>query len=96
MKSQPNHPTDATGRRWIENQRRRRMLEGGWRNDLRTRILQMVSNRRAAIWGEGDTAKNVARSIITQLATLYNRPPSALHEDPGASAGGCQRRGTGN
>lgn len=85
MKSTPSHPTDATGRRWIENRRRRRMLEGGWRNDLRDRILGMVSNRRAAIWGEGDTAKNVARSIISQLATLYNRPPSPIHEQEGAA-----------
>ena len=84
MHSHPKAPDMATERRWVIGRQRRRMLEGDWRVDLNERIRRLAGPVKSSIWGDGDTAKNVFRSIVHQLSTLYNSPAQVNQEDPAA------------
>ena len=60
------------------------MLEGDWAPDLERRIGEMAGPVRQDFWGGGDTAKNIARSIVHQLSTLYNSPAQVNNDDAAA------------
>jgi len=85
MHSPPRAPDQATGRRWMESRRRRRLLEGVWKEELQRAIERAIGPNKAAIWGEPDLSKNVLRSIVHQLSTLYNVPATIGHDDQAAA-----------
>ena len=64
-----------------ESKRRRNIIEGTWEHELREFRRKTQSVDRVIAEGPGDLTKNVARSLIYQLATLYDREPSVSHED---------------
>jgi hypothetical protein len=70
--------------RWAESSRRRRLLEGYWADDLRARLADEYGPTRRRRLGVPDTTKNLFRSVVTQLAILYDREPILLHDDPAA------------
>ena len=72
---------DDTVLRWNEQQRRRRMLEGLWDGDLKRHLEREYGPARVRSLGRRDTTKNLARSTISQLATLYDHPPIIHHAD---------------
>lgn len=76
----PIAPDAYTERRWEESRRRVRMLSGMWVEDLKRAAINLAGEMRAASWGDADTTKNVARSIVQQLSILYDRAPLILHD----------------
>ena len=82
--SGPPIPDSATAIRWTEGQRRRRLLEGLWKIDLKDALRKEFEPRRRRLLGMPDTTKNLFRSLISQLAVLYDRPPVVMHEDADA------------
>ena len=91
MHSPPRAPDQATGRRWMESRRRRRLLEGVWKEELQRAIERAIGPNKAAIWGEPDLSKNVLRSIVHQLSTLYNVPATIGHDDQAAADAMAER-----
>jgi len=79
--SGPPAPTTETGIRWKEAARRRRLLEGLWKVDLKEALAREFDPRRRRAQGPPDLSKNLFRSLITQLAVLYDRPPVIEHVD---------------
>ena len=80
----PDNPADA--QRWQEARRRRRMLEGTWRDDLEQRLQDHLGSVRRDAWGPISLALNPFKSIVTELSVLYDRPPTVMHDkvrDPG-------------
>lgn len=74
--SGPSAPDNKTFARWHEGQRRRRLLEGLWKIDLREALRREFEPRRRRLLGMPDTTRNLFRSLITQLAVLYDRAPN--------------------
>ena len=87
--SLPNPPTPTNAgeaSRWEETRRRRRMLEGTWRDDLEQRLQEHLGSVRRDAWGPLSLALNPFRSICTELSVLYDSNPTVLHDqvaDPG-------------
>ena len=87
--SLPNPPTPQNAgeaSRWEETRRRRRMLEGTWRDDLEQRLQEHLGSVRRDAWGPLSLALNPFRSICTELSVLYDQNPTILHDriaDPG-------------
>lgn len=75
----PTAPDSATFARWQEGARRRRLLEGLWKTDLRNALAREYDPTRRRMLGPPDTTKNLFRSLITQLAVLYDRAPVIEH-----------------
>jgi len=75
---------DETVLRWREQQRRRRMLEGLWDADLKRHLEREYGPTRVRSLGRRDTTKNLARSTVSQLATLYDHAPVVMHADADA------------
>lgn len=69
-------------RRWSEGDRRLRMLEGVWRDDLLRRRQDMVGAVRSDAWGDPSLSINVFRGIVQELAVLYDREPEISHDPP--------------
>lgn len=80
----PEAPDDQVGLRWQEARRRRRMLEGLWREDLDEILDQHMAKTRQRRQGPPDMTKNVFKSIVLQLSVLYDRPPRLKHESSDA------------
>ena len=79
---------DGYGDAIEEAKRRRRMMSGLWRTDLERVLSNLINPRQVRSWGHGeklDLAKNLLRSVVCQLAILYDRPPVISHEDPEAA-----------
>jgi hypothetical protein len=57
------------------------MLNGRWREDLEARVRLQVGTKRAAAWKTVDMSSNVLASTSSQLACVYNQPPSVEHPD---------------
>ena len=77
---------DVTERsRMYESARRRRMLDGVWEQDLIDAMALYVGAEQMAAWGRPDLTKNVFRSVVSQLAILYDREPIVEHPDEGAA-----------
>ena len=87
--SAPTPPTPANhgeASRWDETRRRRRMLEGTWRDDLETRLQEHLGSVRRDAWGPLSLALNPFKNITGELSVLYTQSPTILHdkvEDPG-------------
>ena len=81
--SAPTPPTPASheeASRWQETRRRRRMLEGTWRDDLERRLQEHLGSVRRDAWGPLSLALNPFRNICTELAVLYDQSPTVLHD----------------
>ena len=87
--SLPNPPTPenyAEASRWDETRRRRRMLEGTWRDDLEERLQEHLGSVRRDAWGPLSLALNPFKNICRELSVLYDQTPTVLHDqiaDPG-------------
>ncbi len=66
--------------------KRLRMLRGEWFGDLQRHTAQHFDPVRERIVGKPDISTNVFRSVVDQLAVLYDRPPVLHHEDNPAAA----------
>lgn len=78
----PPTPRDPyTAARWAESARRRRQLDGTWREDLRERLANQLGSVRASAWGPISLALNPFASIIRELSVLYTHSPEVLHDD---------------
>tara|TARA_R110002020_G_scaffold6340_2_gene26688 strand:+ start:397 stop:1947 length:1551 start_codon:yes stop_codon:yes gene_type:complete len=75
----PSDPYEA--QRWQESARRRRQLDGTWREDLRRRLGDQLGSVRASAWGPISLALNPFASIIRELSVLYDHSPEVLHDD---------------
>lgn len=75
----PKDPIEAI--RWEETRRRRRMLDGTWRNDLETRLQEHLGSVRRAAWGPISLAIMPFRNICRELAVLYDAAPEVMHPD---------------
>ena len=71
--------------RMQESARRRRLLDGVWEVDLVEAMAQYIAPEQMAAWGRPDLTKNVFRSVVSQLAILYDREPIIDHPDPSAA-----------
>jgi hypothetical protein len=61
------------------------MLAGLWEEDLRRHLGKEYTPLRRRMQGAPDLSKNLFRSVITQLAVMYDRPPIIEHADPVAA-----------
>lgn len=77
--------TDGTGDRWLEQRRRRALLEGGWRELLAERVKTIVGSERRSAWGYLDMSANPFRQLCDQFATLYDSEPSVTNADASES-----------
>jgi hypothetical protein len=76
----PPLPPDALeARRWTETRRRRRMLEGTWREDLEHRALEHFGGVRLGVMGPLSLAKCPAKRVCEELASLYYDTPRVRH-----------------
>lgn len=75
----PSDPYEV--KRWEESARRRRQLDGTWREDLRERLANQLGSVRASAWGPISLALNPFASIIRELSVLYSHSPEVLHDD---------------
>ena len=81
----PPMPPDEADRARVEHSRlRRRLLTGNWRQDLREFMSREIDAIRLKSWGEGDVTRNAFRSVVNQLAVLYDRKPIISNDAPGA------------
>jgi len=81
----PPIPKDqAEHDRWQHTRLRRRMLYGAWERDLNERLRKQIGNVRREAWGSPDLSSNVFRSVVSQLAVLYDRWPTIGHDDGAA------------
>jgi len=67
--------------RMQESAKRRRMLEGVWEQDLIDQMAQFISAEQLAAWGRPDLTANPFRSVVSQLAVIYDRAPIISHPD---------------
>jgi hypothetical protein len=80
--NQPPPPADSHEQaRWDHTRLRWRMLNGLWRPDLESRVRQQVGTQRAEAWKSVDMSSNVLASTSSQLASVYNEPPTFEHQD---------------
>ena len=86
LASFPAAPDELTGLRWAEARRRRRMLEGLWRDDLEDVMREHIGPGRRRRQGPPDMSKNVFRTIVSGLSVLYDRPPLISHDSEPAVA----------
>ena len=68
-----------------EARRRRRLMEGGWRQDAVERITEFFQAETANRLGHVDLTRNLHRQIARELSVRYQSPPTRLHEDDAAS-----------
>ena len=72
--------------RWEHTRLRRRMLYGGWDNDLKKRVRKLIGNVRSEAQGTPDMSSNVFRAVVSQLSVLYDVPPIVGGSDELAAA----------
>lgn len=70
--------------RWRHTRKRRRMLDGAWRQDLIDRLQEHLGTTRREAWGAIDMSANPFRSICISLSALYSQAPTVYHEDASA------------
>jgi len=73
----PPLPPDAwEGQRHLHTRKRRRLLDGSWRDDLRQAIRARVGTTRADAWSDAPILEsNAFAAICRELAVLYNEAP---------------------
>lgn len=71
----PTPPNERDQERVAEQGRRRSILEGTWEPLLRAHLTAQLGAERSAMVGMPDTSSNLAKQIVTQVATLYDSEP---------------------
>ncbi len=74
----PGDDTEEQRRR--ENLLRRRLLSGHWLDELTTRIAEHFDEARQRVMGRPTLSRNLARTVIRQLAVLYDQAPVERNE----------------
>lgn len=74
----PADPEEA--QRWEEGRRRRRLLDGCWRPDLKAALHLRIGTTRAQAWGEPILEVNPFGSICRELSVLYDQAPEIRHD----------------
>lgn len=67
--------------RWRISRQRRRMLSGGWKQDLWEVMAKHFPLNRLDAVGEPDASLNVFDSMISQIAVLYDAEPIVTNSD---------------
>lgn len=86
----PAPPDQDDVNRWTHTRLRRRMLTGRWADDLLERVKDAVGTSRAIGWGRVDLSSNPFKAVCSQLACLYDRPPTVTHQGSPESAATVQ------
>jgi len=77
----PPMPADkAEYSRWTHTRLRRRMLDGGWQDDLVDEVQQHVGSIREEAWRPVKPRSCPFAAISRELATLYVAPPDVRHD----------------
>lgn len=74
-----SNPADAD--RWLESGQRERLLEGTWEQDGRAYAGNLVADTRLEAWGPLSQAMNLFKSLVLQLACLYDEPPTVRNAE---------------
>jgi hypothetical protein len=74
---------DAERARWDETRKRRRMLYGAWKSDIRGLMGIVLGHIKSDVWGEPDMSSNVFGASVSALAVLYDVAPSVHNAAPG-------------
>jgi len=78
----PYPPTPADtyeAERWEHTRLRRRLMDGAWREDLKSRIVDQVGSERAEAWRILDMSSDPFATIARALSVLYTKPPAVRH-----------------
>lgn len=75
--------------RWKHTALRKRLTNGGWREDGYRALGKVFSRARADAMGELDMSRNPALSVMQQLSVSYDEPPEIMEaaEDRSAMLG---------
>ena len=65
----------------MEGHRRRRMMEGLWKQDLRDALAHQHTPGRRRLLGPPDTTRMLFSSLVRRLAVLFNQTPTIAHID---------------
>ena len=82
----PAPPEEADRARMEHGRLRRRLLTGAWRQDLEQFMAREIDATRRLTWGNVDVTKNVFRSVVHQLAVLFDTEPVISHDTSQAAA----------
>lgn len=66
---------------------RERLLDGRWAADLATRLAERFGKNRRSVMGRPSTAHNVALSVVSQAARLYDQSPEVSNDDDAGEGG---------
>lgn len=77
----PLPPSGQDSARWDATRLRERMMDGTWASDLATSMESQLGRIRAVATGSTDMSSCLLRTIATQLAVLYDRPPTVTHAE---------------
>lgn len=69
-----SNPVDAA--RWETTRQLVRLLEGDWEEDLLSFMQDHVDASRLASWGPPNQALNLFKSLVLQLACIYDEEPA--------------------
>lgn len=75
----PNPPSSEDTLRWGESRRRRRLLDGTWAEDFRTRRREHLGTTRDDATGPTSLVLNPMRNICSELSRLYDEAPEVYH-----------------
>lgn len=67
--------------RWEKTRLRRRLLEGCWKQDIVYYMSLHLDKTRQGAWGEPSQSMNLYKSIVQQLAVIYNETPQVSNAD---------------
>jgi hypothetical protein len=77
----PSPPGADNAARVSEQGLRRSFMEGTWSPTLKTHAIQQIGKKRTAMAGLMDTSSNLVLQYVTQIARLYDSPPTLVHTD---------------
>lgn len=77
----PNPPGAADQKRVAEQSKRRMIMDGIWERLLRAHAISQIGRKRTRMAGLVDISSNLLLQFVTQIATLYRRPPKITHDD---------------
>ena len=81
LQTYPTAPDETTAMAWMEQRRRRQMIEGNWERLLYGWLAPMVDRRKLDKWKKLDTSKNLFSSLTSKISVLYSRPPVMFRRD---------------
>ncbi len=76
----PTFPDPWEASRAEVTRKRRRMIDGGWEQDLQQRMLAHFGHIRSGVMGPLDLSANPYKVVCQELSTLYLSPPMVRHD----------------